>query len=56
MKYMLILITLKFIYSQKEELSIDILPSDRYKLNKRELSILKSDIERQVKFEIIKVS
>lgn len=31
------------------ELTINILPSEKYKLNKRDLLNLKTDIERQVK-------
>ena len=32
----------------KEDLEINILPSDKYRLNKRDLLNLKSDLERQV--------
>jgi hypothetical protein len=32
-----------------DDLSINMLPSDKYKINKRDLVNLKSDIERQVK-------
>lgn len=33
---------------QKDDLSINFLPSTKYKMNSKDLSILKSDIERQV--------
>ena len=46
-----ILLTItNIINSQSEELQVNILPSDKYKLNSRDLTSLKSDIERQVSF------
>ena len=43
------------IHSQ-EDLQVNILPSDKYKLSKRDLSSLKSDIERQVLYLFIIVN
>ncbi len=42
------LINLGLIITQKDDLSINFLPSSKYKINNKDLSILKSDIERQV--------
>ncbi len=46
----LIYICITIIRSQKDDddLQVNILPSDKYRLNKRDLTNLKSDIERQV--------
>jgi hypothetical protein len=53
MKLLFAFILLKHLFCQKDELSIDILPSDRYRLNKRDINHLKSDIERQVTLIVI---
>ena len=52
-KYLLSLIfnvflILETIQQGSEDLEINILPSDKYRLNKRDLLNLKSDLERQV--------
>jgi len=44
----LIAILTTCIYTQKDDLQVNIIPSDKYKINKRDLVSLKSDIERQV--------
>jgi hypothetical protein len=43
-----ILLILHININSQEDLQVNILPSDKYKLSKRDLSSLKSDIERQV--------
>jgi hypothetical protein len=50
MKFIIILINICLIFTQtaNNDLSIDILPSEKYRLDKRDLGYLKSDIERQV--------
>ena len=53
MKINYVIIIFLFIFSnyvlcQKDDLSINFLPSTKYKMNTKDLSILKSDIERQV--------
>ena len=47
-KLFLIFTSVIVIYSQDDELQVNILPSEKYKLNQRDLVSLKSDIERQV--------
>jgi hypothetical protein len=53
-KIFLFIFLCNFLKCQDDQLQVNILPSDKYKLNQRDLVSLKSDIERQVNF-IIKV-
>jgi hypothetical protein len=53
MKLAIMLILVNYAILQPDDLSIDILPSERYKLNKRDLNNLKSDVERQVTLIVI---
>jgi hypothetical protein len=41
---------------EPQELELNILPSEKYKLNKRDLGNLKSDLERQVIIHIYNIS
>lgn len=50
------LFLIKLVIAGDDELSINIIPSDKYKLNRRDLINLKSDIERQVLKIVIKYS
>jgi hypothetical protein len=49
MKLIIVLVLLNFIKNQEDDLQLNILPSEKYALNKRDLITLKSDIERQVR-------
>jgi hypothetical protein len=53
-KIFLIISLFNFFNCQEDQLQVNILPSDKYKLNQRDLVSLKSDIERQVIFLFIK--
>jgi hypothetical protein len=48
MKFLIFAILVYYSFCE-DDLSIDILPSEKYKLNKRDINHLKNDIERQVK-------
>ena len=50
MKFIITLILIIFCKSEDDDLQLNILPSEKYALNKRDLITLKSDIERQVSF------
>lgn len=52
MKIFLIIFLCNLLKCQDDQLQVNILPSDKYKLNRRDLVSLKSDIERQVNFFI----
>jgi hypothetical protein len=55
MKLIILLVILNFIKNQEDDLQVNILPSEKYALNKRDLITLKSDIERQVSFNKIRI-
>ena len=55
MKLIILLVILNFIKNQEDDLQVNILPSEKYALNKRDLITLKSDIERQVSFIKIRI-
>jgi len=44
----IIYVLITIVDCQKDDLRINFLPSTKYKMNTKDLSILKSDIERQV--------
>ena len=49
MKLIIFLLLFTLIFTgEQDDLDINIIPSEKYKLNKRDLINLKSDIERQV--------
>lgn len=50
MKFVFTFILFIMTVSQEDDLQLNILPSEKYALNKRDLITLKSDIERQVSF------
>jgi hypothetical protein len=58
MKFLILTIILyyiTYIKCQKDELAINIIPSNKYRLNRKDLAYLKADIERSVQYSIFKL-